>query len=394
MSCLSELGIPSQRTAKRLRREVLGRLTDRFASRDISMVYADAQQFLLIGVFGLSPIDFSDELSQEDSIHARMDIADAYTAIEVCRDLRSSSFFSTAKQRLFSYLNKRMRQTGERYVGIATDGVDWYVYLILNQKLACVDSLTCTSSEASVDRLLTWLESILATGLEIKTRSREIVARLGVKSPGYLLDAAELRSLYSLNRNLPNVRIRRHMWARLLTTASGVSFIDEDSLFVNHTLLVVIAKIIGHAVINLYPQGGDIDPGSLMSGSAFYRSQISGVVKADFFDWIVDVPEGGVFIRSLARRLARFDWREVKHDVLKLLYESIIPAKTRKQLGEHYTPDWLAEEIVAECISDPLNQRVLDASCGSGTFLFHAVRRIWRRRIKKKFMMQRLSAAS
>ena len=43
-------------------------------------------------------------------------------------------------------------------------------------------------------------------------------------------------------------------------------------------------------------------------------------------------------------------------------------------LSEYYTPDWLAAKIVRHAVTDPLNQRVLDPACGSGTFLFHAVR--------------------
>ena len=39
-----------------------------------------------------------------------------------------------------------------------------------------------------------------------------------------------------------------------------------------------------------------------------------------------------------------------------------------------YTPDWLAERIVTEVITDPLHNRALDPGCGSGTFLFHAIR--------------------
>ncbi|HWN70251.1 MAG TPA: N-6 DNA methylase, partial [Haliangium sp.] len=45
------------------------------------------------------------------------------------------------------------------------------------------------------------------------------------------------------------------------------------------------------------------------------------------------------------------------------------------KLGEYYTPDWLAEKIIETTIRDPLTERVLDPACGSGTFLFHAVRR-------------------
>ena len=71
---------------------------------------------------------------------------------------------------------------------------------------------------------------------------------------------------------------------------------------------------------------------------------------------------------------ARFDWSQVQQDVLKVLYESVIGQETRKKLGEYYTPDWLAYRMVQDVVKHPLTDRVLDPACGSGTFLFHAVR--------------------
>jgi SAM-dependent methyltransferase len=201
-----------------------------------------------------------------------------------------------------------------------------------------------------------------------------IERKLGSDSPAYKLDAAELTAIYQANRELPPVKVKRRIWAKLLTTASGTSFADDDSLFIDHTLLVATAKVIGHAVLDIRPDEPDITAAALMSGALFTQANITGAVEADFFDWITEVPEGEQFVRKLARRLSRFDWQEVKHDVLKHLYESIIPQATRHQLGEYYTPDWLAEAIIAESVQQPLNQRVLDASCGSGTFLFHAIR--------------------
>ena len=69
---------------------------------------------------------------------------------------------------------------------------------------------------------------------------------------------------------------------------------------------------------------------------------------------------GEPFVRSLARRVGRFRWQEVGGDVLKVLYESVITAEPRKRLGEYYTPDWLAERIVATAMTRPLENRVLD----------------------------------
>jgi hypothetical protein len=82
------------------------------------------------------------------------------------------------------------------------------------------------------------------------------------------------------------------------------------------------------------------------------------VVDHDFFDWVLEVLGGEGFIATLARRLARFDWSTVEHDVLKVLYESVISASTRKALGEYYTPDWLANAMHGRVTN---RQRVLGA---------------------------------
>ena len=42
-------------------------------------------------------------------------------------------------------------------------------------------------------------------------------------------------------------------------------------------------------------------------------------------------------------------------------------------MGEYYTPAWLVRTMIRELVNDPLNQRVLDPACGSGTFVAEAV---------------------
>ncbi|MGH3830959.1 MAG: N-6 DNA methylase [Pseudonocardiaceae bacterium] len=256
-----------------------------------------------------------------------------------------------------------------------TDGVEWRLYHRFDNGLQQVASLIVDSSSLDVEELLIWLESVLASGQQIEPTPRAIVRKLGADSPACALDFAELRSIYVKCWEMSAIKVKRAMWAKLLTTASGTNFTDDDSLFVDHTLLVAMAEVIGHAVVGFRPEDPTINAATIMSGALFSQAQIGGVIEADFFDWIVHVPGGERFIKDLARRLTRFAWGEVQYDVMKVLYESIIPQVIRHRLGEYYTPDWLAEEIVAECVNDPLSERVLDASCGSGTFLFHAVRR-------------------
>ena len=77
--------------------------------------------------------------------------------------------------------------------------------------------------------------------------------------------------------------------------------------------------------------------------------------------------------RALARRVARFDWLHAPPDIAAILYETVIPPEERRTLGEYYTPNWLARTMVQELVTDPLNQRVLDPACGSGTFIAEAI---------------------
>jgi hypothetical protein len=166
------------------------------------------------------------------------------------------------------------------------------------------------------------------------------------------------------------------LWARLLLSALGTSFKDSDELFVTHTYLVLTAELVAHEIMGLPTETADGDVRELLEGQQFAMAGLHGVVEADFFDWPVSIPHGQPVVAGIARRLSTFDWSEVHHDVLKALYESVIDSETRRRLGEYYTPDWLAQKMVNERLEDPLSQRLLDPACGSGTFLFWAIRRI------------------
>ncbi len=332
------------------------------------------RQLLLVGDLGLDEDDLGVEPKTRAQSRGRIDVEAGLAVIEVTRDLRIGTVAKTAKQQLVDRVAARNQQTGQRYVGVLTDGAEWRLYGSVNGNVQQVKALTVDPSGPSVDELLAWLEAVLATAQQLEPSPSEIVRKLGADSPAYALDVAELTALYAKYRNLPTVRVKRGLWAKLLTTALGTNFTNEDSLFVDHTLLVAMAEVIGHAVVGFRPEDPKISATMIMKGAQFSDAQIGGVVEADFFDWIIEIPGGEQFVKCLARRLSRFAWEHVEHDVMKVLYESIIGPETRKLLGEYYTPDWLAEEIVTKCVNNPLAQRVLDASCGSGTFLFHAVR--------------------
>lgn len=355
-------------------RQAVERLATRSAQQTEADIQSDIQTVLSNGDLNLDPSDVARlEEQLADGTRRRIDIAICHCVIETKKDLRNRAAKADGETQIAGYIRTRQEQYERRYVGILTDGIDWILYdLNTDGSLIEISRLTNTGD---ADRLLVWLEAILASQDAVKPTPVEIEQRLGAQSPAHLLDFRELASLYEAHQTVPEVALKRELWAKLLRTAFGSSFEDDSDTFINHTLLVLTAEIIAHAVVGFdVSAAGPLSATDLVTGKEFDNSNIHGVVESDFFDWVAGVPGGETFIRTLADRISRFDWTEVEHDVLKHLYESVISPESRQKLGEYYTPDWLADRVVEATVTDPLDQRVLDPSCGSGTFVFHCVR--------------------
>jgi hypothetical protein len=122
-------------------------------------------------------------------------------------------------------------------------------------------------------------------------------------------------------------------------------------------------------------------------GAFFEGARIKGFVEETVFSWYVDesISKAGrknicAAIRPLLTQLALYRMDDLSaarsRDVLKSFYQSLIPETLRKALGEFYTPDWLVDIACDRAeIKDWSTARVLDPTCGSGSFLLEAVRR-------------------
>jgi hypothetical protein len=83
-----------------------------------------------------------------------------------------------------------------------------------------------------------------------------------------------LAAIYAQSRDRPTVKLKRQLWAKLLTTAFGTAFADEERLFLEHTFLVLTAEIIAHAVLAFDPADPNIGPGTIVSGGLFAQAQM------------------------------------------------------------------------------------------------------------------------
>src|SRR5699024_12608387 len=108
---------------------------------------------------------------------------------------------------------------------------------------------------------------------------------IGASSPAYHADHKSLRALFdgaqlSKNPDLKTqVSLKRELWSKLLTTAFGEDFTGSSSLFVDHTLLVLTAEIIMHAVLGFdISYGGDMSSEDLANGSTFADTHNNGEI--------------------------------------------------------------------------------------------------------------------
>jgi len=186
-------------------------------------------------------------------------------------------------------------------------------------------------------------------------------------------------------------------------------------LFVELTIYTATLKVLGSTILESMLGGGryTIPLKLLQEGHraaielfwerrALTRFNINYLFERDEYDWVFS-PEVAErvdgFFKDIGRKLVEVDWNiPVSLDLLKRVYQNIVDTSLRKQLGEFYTPDWLAKLIVwrtlhvlvrgeppANVLSDRIDcelvdlidefykktgriPRFIDPTCGSFTF--------------------------
>jgi hypothetical protein len=325
-------------------------------------VKADFRQ-LLTEEFGVALAEVRFE--QRIEVKSRTDALIGRTVFEAKGNLDRE--WRDVEAKMPDYLANREAEEKDRFVGIASDGLKWAVVELGGAGLVKIKETTLDPDEAA--DFLAWLDGALALKSELPPDPLTVREQLGQDSIAFRHANDQLTSLWLRLKGEPAVALKRQLWARLLKLVYGRE-VETDALFFQHTFLVIVAKAIALAVLGLR----DDNPKRVLSGAAFEAAGVYGAAESDFFDWVVADPTGEALVRRILAHVRRFRLDQVESDVLKILYESLIDRAERHGLGEYYTPDWLATKIVRHAVDRPHEQKVLDPACGSGTFLFHAIR--------------------
>lgn len=172
----------------------------------------------------------------------------------------------------------------------------------------------------------------------------------------------------------------------------------QKLLFSVHTYFALLMKFIAAEIITLKETSlnssfcSDLAHASkdefrnqlvnIEDGWIYSKRGITNFLEGDFFCWYLDAlsPRLEDAIRDITRALSEFEPAttlinpESTRDLLKKLYQYLVPQEVRHKLGEYYTPDWLAELTLNEVgYGGNTLKRFLDPFCGTGTFLVLAI---------------------
>ena len=204
-------------------------------------------------------------------------------------------------------------------------------------------------------------------------------------------------------------------WAAKAGLEIGTPDEAERFFFALHTYFALLVKLIAWLALSrhLGPRIGaplfeELDRASssdllthlrkMEQGGVFREFGIENLLEGDFFAWYLYAYGEAVeaAVRALVSRLEEYDPTTLRidpdetRDLLKKLYHYLLPREVRHNLGEYYTPDWLAQRLLEQVDQEFFDDheaaihrqrprieklRWLDPACGSGTFLVLLLKR-------------------
>lgn len=338
--------------------------------------------------------------------------------------IKSKAFKEAIYDRLKKYIEKRSDDEGlspEDYIGIAIDGehicfafyknggIKHRTLLPFNEASVRLVAQACADSKrraVTAENLAEDFGNNSEVGISlISDLTNELVVCLKKSSNNKIkMLFEEWRTIFGQVADLSQaqtVSLQKQISVNIpLTNLDSVATV----LFVIHTYNAFVIKLIAAEIISEYGLTShpdfcehllSCDDQELLEkldieieqSKYFEAARIKGFVEEAVFSWYTDkaLSNNGkaaicTGIRLLLSKLSLYRMDDLNaarsKDVLKLFYQDLVPEALRKALGEFYTPDWLVDVTCDQAlIDDWYSARVLDPTCGSGSFLLECIRR-------------------
>ncbi|TFG25576.1 MAG: hypothetical protein EU529_00765 [Promethearchaeota archaeon] len=206
--------------------------------------------------------------------------------------------------------------------------------------------------------------SLLECLLEPKVVDSEQFAILfGVNSPLYILSYARLEKHFDDHSGEKTPCFSE--WKKHFQLAYHDEEVGKE-LFLRHSYLSMLLKLI---LYKEFIKPVEYSRESYRDLENYFELHGISLFHYDFFRWVINVLGLCDDYFSKLRKMT-FE----ASDIFRTIYQEMIIAGVRHRLGEYYTPEPLCKKMVNK--SYEVGERVLDSSCGSGTFLIECYKKI------------------
>lgn len=394
---------------------------------------AIAEAAKLLGV----PIQPRDEMSlvegRADTVYNRLVIE--YERPGSLRPSNSHGHNQHAIQQVKDYiggLHRRERHRMERYAGVVCDG-GFFIFLRFREHEWHIEP-PVPVDVYSCERFLNY---IAALQTELATTPENLLRDFGENTNCARRCVSALYRVLTTSKNNKIATLYRQ-WALTFSEICGyepdsqkldveelarlyaVRAAARDKLhsfklfFAIHTYYATFIKLLAVQIVNFYARAKlarikHHEPVTLQEavglksedlqnylrtmeeGGIFRQLGIRNFLEGDFFAWYLEdwTDEVDQSLREVIQQLAAYSFVTLDtdpdgtRDLLKKLYQNLMPQELRHDLGEYYTPDWLATQLLNQLHAGPPDrvprlpdERLLDPACGSGTFLVLHIRDI------------------
>jgi hypothetical protein len=322
------------------------------------------------------------------------------TAIEYEGDLRITAKYNSGLSQVKDYcaglINKG--HDPELVIGILSDTVRWYAYLIdlthlpegtwtsENIALKEVEFLDCSVvSDKTAWDLVRFLIKYLG-----REGARPVSAYSIAKDLGF--DSRFCHNhLVSLSRIIQHAFESNPKYASLISDlwCAFVSYLREEGrsekfdlkTYVDEYYILTLGKLIcANYLEQTALSSTDAELTDIANGKFFENRGLMNFIEYDYFGWLNSDPHISSILpiaKAMQQDLVAYDFTSrATEDLFGQLMAQLANRSQRLLLGQEWTPGWLSQKLVSHVITkippdEPL--RLIDMCCGSGSIIVEAI---------------------
>ncbi|MEW5953173.1 MAG: hypothetical protein AB1815_05380 [Bacillota bacterium] len=324
------------------------------------------------------------------------------TAIEYERNLTSRPIYIEGFQQVEEYCSALLNQgvACENIIGVLSDTVRWFAFQVQithmpapgtefgpdNITLHEIDAVNLEDySDDNLNRFSLFINRYLGREGSRCLRSLVLAMDMGFDSTFCAQNITEFHNVVN------DAFADRPQYGNIIASLwqNYVSHLENNerqpfnrNIYTNELYIITLAKLLCANILNgsvVRDEGNNLR--DILNGQWFRAMGFVNLVEYDYFGWLNEAPcidQIVVIARQMQNDLAAYDYSSIAtEDLFGPLVAQLADRDRRLLLGQEYTPQWLAQKIVAHAIEKlPETEfpNFVDMCCGSGVFVVETLK--------------------